>query len=152
MAQQLSYLQSLLQLSVGTNLTFAVVLSLFDETFIREKKIISSLHAGVLASKHINMSNFISEIESVNTKMINTSNKIDNLNHVYMRPLLLGCALLVFYSLVVSSYDPNGPISSLHFCIAYGSIIPFLFFCMYVLWRGYLITRAVRKINGKVDI
>jgi hypothetical protein len=151
MSSKFSDFQSLLQLSVGTNLTFAVILSLFDETFIREKKIIKSMRQGIDIVKTGEKENYENELQNIETRMIQTSNWIENLNHDWMRPILLICSLLALYSLTISSNYPDSQISYYHTLVSYGTLFPFIIFCVVVIFRGYTITRAVRRLNSKLD-
>lgn len=140
------WFQSVLQLSVGTNLTFAVVLSLIDHSMRREKYLSDELleSAKTLLTNQNTNDGRRSDLRSIYTRaqelrvsIVNRSEMIDNITYFYFKPICILMFMVALYLFVDFTYNYNSPIAEHEKWIAIGTLIPFLVFSLIIISLSY---------------
>jgi hypothetical protein len=151
-----SSLQSVFQLAVALNLTFAVLLSLFSESLKREKRILSSLIDGI-KSYHPSKESVLYSVKLLNDSELLSndidlaSTKLDDVFSNFFRPIFIIVSVVSFCFLMASSIVPTsiaglGSLVWAAFCM-----MPFAFFAAITLYISFHISRRVTRLSQLVD-
>lgn len=150
-------LQSVFQLSVAVNLTFAVLLALFSTALQREKDIVTSLKNGLLMRRNREQSRselidqYLKKSEDLDYKVENRSRRLADVFYYYFQPAFLVMAILSLVFLFVSSLKSPALVDVITFIFAFLCMAPFVVFALLALWMSYSVSIQVRRLLRTVD-
>lgn len=150
-------LQSVFQLSVAINLTFAVLVALFSTALQREKDILSSVKRGIRMrcerdkSKSEKYDKILQRSDDLDYLVEHRSRRILDFFYIYFQPLFLLMALISLFALFYSSIYLSRPASKLMILFAFICMTPFVVFAAYSLWISYSVSTKVRNLVSEVD-
>jgi hypothetical protein len=146
--------QSLLQLSVGINLTFAVIVTLFDTSIAREQRVARSLLIGLRSLPDIDERKRHELLEKADLALVKidaTAQFLERIMLSAVRPLCLVCSLIAFSILLLASYRNSDSISFIFQIACLSTFLPFLFFGVLVFYQTSALSHRVESIAQEID-
>ncbi|MCU4182370.1 hypothetical protein [Bosea sp. BH3] len=154
------WFQSLLQLSVGTNLTFAVILSLFDYSIKKERDIASNIH--ISATNIIGMQFNTEDNQNRALKVYERSQTLKNsvdswgalleyVSYYIFRPIALLMSLLALYLLIESSIYNDRKATFMEMTLSFITITPFLVFSVWAIGFSYYKAWQTKRLRRELD-
>lgn len=155
----LSNVQSVLQLSVGTNITFAVLLSLFDTALDKHRRIALSMKEGVIGrindddtskTEKDKLKPYIPRIDEKIKNIEGTSKRIEWIVAQRFQPLFLACAFISFVLLCYCVLRANDEAGVWIYALALVTFLPFMWFSVKSLFISFKLSSELRKLSEEL--
>lgn len=157
----LSDLTTLLQFSVGANLAFATVLTLYDKVLVRKQNAIADLHRAAKRLKEKRpatelsaaANQAIADVGRLERDVVRFAKQIEHITYNVFRYVAVFCAVIAFSVLCFATYNKNNNADPALQGLTFLTIAPLFLFSFYALfWTSFQIWRFDNRRDRLDDI